>query len=175
MADADRSVTDVKEAGRDTLPRVDVIVGGFPCQGLSVAGGRKGLDDERSGLWFEFQRVLSELRPRVAVLENTPNVVVDTLTSSQVDWSKQGTIVNGKYYPQTTWVPHTCESAGSVSPIFPTPTATRFFSNQGGKAGRVGRVRLTLYGMARANEWPDQHQEPSGGALNPTWVEWLMG
>jgi len=85
--DADRSVTDVREAGRDTLPRVDVIVGGFPCQGLSVAGKRKGLGDERSGLWFEFQRVLSELRPRVAVLENTPNVVrhLDVITGGLVD------------------------------------------------------------------------------------------
>src|SRR5690606_26764966 len=45
---------DVREAGRYNLKPVDVICGGFPCQDLSVAGGRKGLAGERSGLWFEF-------------------------------------------------------------------------------------------------------------------------
>jgi DNA (cytosine-5)-methyltransferase 1 len=49
---------------------VDLCFGGFPCQDVSVAGQRSGLDGERSGLWFEFLRVLSELRPRWAVIEN---------------------------------------------------------------------------------------------------------
>ena len=49
---------------------VDVICGGFPCQDISVAGNGRGLAGERSGLFFEFMRVVSVLEPRVVVLEN---------------------------------------------------------------------------------------------------------
>lgn len=53
---------------------VDLVYGGFPCQDLSVAGRRVGLAGERSGLWHEFQRVVSELRPRYVVVENVPGL-----------------------------------------------------------------------------------------------------
>ena len=56
-------------------PRIDLVYGGFPCQDLSVAGKRAGLGGERSGLWFEFHRVLRELRPRWAVIENVPGLL----------------------------------------------------------------------------------------------------
>ena len=49
---------------------VDVICGGFPCQDLSVAGTGKGLEGSRSGLWFEYGRIISELRPRYLIVEN---------------------------------------------------------------------------------------------------------
>jgi DNA (cytosine-5)-methyltransferase 1 len=53
--------------------KVDLICGGFPCQGLSAANymGR-GLGDERSGLWFEFARIIGLLRPRYVLVENVP-------------------------------------------------------------------------------------------------------
>jgi DNA (cytosine-5)-methyltransferase 1 len=54
---------------------VDLICGGFPCQDLSVAGKRAGLSGERSGLWFEFHRVLSELRPTFCLIENVPGLL----------------------------------------------------------------------------------------------------
>jgi DNA (cytosine-5)-methyltransferase 1 len=54
---------------------VDLICGGFPCQDLSVAGKRAGLDGERSGLWFEFKRILSELRPTWCLVENVPGLL----------------------------------------------------------------------------------------------------
>jgi len=54
---------------------IDLIHGGFPCQDLSVAGNRAGLGGERSNLWFEFQRVLSELRPRWTVIENVAGLL----------------------------------------------------------------------------------------------------
>ena len=65
-------VTDVRDVQGG---RVDLIYGGFPCQDVSVAGKRAGLDGERSGLWFEFERILSELRPRWAVIENVPGLL----------------------------------------------------------------------------------------------------
>ena len=57
------------------LPRVDLVCGGFPCQDLSVAGKRAGLDGARSGLWFEFHRILSELRPTFCLIENVPGLL----------------------------------------------------------------------------------------------------
>lgn len=59
----------VEDVGADA-PHVDLICGGFPCQDISPAGRRAGLDGPKSGLWAEFERVLSELRPRFAVIEN---------------------------------------------------------------------------------------------------------
>ena len=53
----------------DTEP-VDVICGGFPCQDISNAGKRAGLDGDRSGLFFEITRIACEIRPRFIVLEN---------------------------------------------------------------------------------------------------------
>ncbi len=54
---------------------IDLICGGFPCQDLSVAGRRAGLDGARSGLWFEFQRILQELRPAWCLIENVPGLL----------------------------------------------------------------------------------------------------
>lgn len=65
--------TDVREC--EGLKPVNVISGGFPCQDLSVAGRRAGLAGERSGLWFEFHRILSELKPRWCVIENVPGLL----------------------------------------------------------------------------------------------------
>ncbi|MCP2080715.1 UNVERIFIED_ORG: DNA (cytosine-5)-methyltransferase 1 [Methylorubrum zatmanii] len=51
---------------------VDIICGGFPCQDISESNTRgAGLDGERSGLWFEYWRLLGEVRPTFAVVENT--------------------------------------------------------------------------------------------------------
>jgi DNA (cytosine-5)-methyltransferase 1 len=53
----------------DTEP-VDVIAGGFPCQDISYAGKGAGLAGERSGLFYEVARIVSEMGPRFVVLEN---------------------------------------------------------------------------------------------------------
>lgn len=49
---------------------VDVICGGFPCQDISLAGRGEGLNGKRSGLWFEFHRLIKEIRPSYAIIEN---------------------------------------------------------------------------------------------------------
>lgn len=54
---------------------VDVLIGGFPCQDLSVAGQRKGFTGERSVLAFEFLRLAESIRPRWIVLENVPGLL----------------------------------------------------------------------------------------------------
>jgi DNA (cytosine-5)-methyltransferase 1 len=51
---------------------VDVVSGGFPCQDISVAGNGDGLDGERSGMWREMARIIGEVRPKYAFVENSP-------------------------------------------------------------------------------------------------------
>jgi DNA (cytosine-5)-methyltransferase 1 len=56
-------------------PRVDVICGGFPCQDVSLAGARAGLDGKRSPLWTEMFRLVREVKPRWVVAENVPGLL----------------------------------------------------------------------------------------------------
>jgi len=59
----------------DGVPRPDVVVGGWPCQDLSVAGRRAGLAGARSGLWWHLLRLVDEVRPRWLVGENVPGLL----------------------------------------------------------------------------------------------------
>jgi DNA (cytosine-5)-methyltransferase 1 len=55
---------------------VDVICGGFPCQDISIAGRRAGLEGEHSGLWSEIARLVREIRPEFVIVENSPSLCV---------------------------------------------------------------------------------------------------
>jgi len=48
------------------------ISGGFPCQDISSSGSGAGLGGKKSGLWFEMARIIGEIRPKVAFVENSP-------------------------------------------------------------------------------------------------------
>jgi DNA (cytosine-5)-methyltransferase 1 len=72
-------VSDVRDLRGDQIEPVDVVTFGSPCQDMSVAGNRKGISGERSGLFFEAIRIIREMReathdlyPRYAVWENVP-------------------------------------------------------------------------------------------------------
>ena len=58
--------------GQPWRGRVDVVSGGFPCQDISAAGGGAGIDGAKSGLWVEMARIIREVRPRYAFVENSP-------------------------------------------------------------------------------------------------------
>jgi DNA (cytosine-5)-methyltransferase 1 len=68
-------LSDIRDVGRHNLPFVNIISFGSPCQGLSVAGKRKGFNDDRSNLFFEAIRVVDELKPDFAVWENVPGAL----------------------------------------------------------------------------------------------------
>jgi DNA-cytosine methyltransferase len=53
---------------------IDIVYGGFPCQDISLAGSGKGLEGERSGLFFEIVRLAKEIEPRFIFLENVPAI-----------------------------------------------------------------------------------------------------
>ena len=66
---------DVRRIGAANVGPVDVLCGGFPCQDISLAGSGAGLEGARSGLWFEYLRLVRELRPRHVVAENVAALV----------------------------------------------------------------------------------------------------
>jgi DNA (cytosine-5)-methyltransferase 1 len=60
--------------GKD-VEQVDILCGGFPCQDISAAGKKAGISGQKSGLWREYARLIEELRPGYAIIEN-PAVLV---------------------------------------------------------------------------------------------------
>lgn len=75
-----RRFADIRDFRPTRADAVDVVAGGFPCQdisnsGLSRKAGRLGLNGERSGLFYEAMRVVSEIRPQWVVLENVAALI----------------------------------------------------------------------------------------------------
>lgn len=66
---------DVKNVWAKNLPKIDLLIGGSPCQDLSIAKvGRKGLDGERSGLFWHYVRLLRTCKPKYFLLENVASM-----------------------------------------------------------------------------------------------------
>ena len=89
------------------LPDVDLICGGFPCQGMSVAGLRAGLEDARSALFFELARIIAAKRPQWLLIENVPGLlssqqgrdfrtVLDTL--AQLGYGLAWRVLDSRYF-----------------------------------------------------------------------------
>ncbi|WP_102692187.1 DNA cytosine methyltransferase [Rummeliibacillus pycnus] len=68
-------VDDIHNVEPDDFPDVDILTGGFPCQAFSIAGYRKGFEDDRGNLFFEVLRLVEVKKPRVVFLENVKNLV----------------------------------------------------------------------------------------------------
>lgn len=64
-------VGNVSEINCSSLPKIDLLIGGSPCQGFSFAGKQLNFNDPRSALFFEYLRIKNELKPRFFLLENT--------------------------------------------------------------------------------------------------------
>lgn len=65
---------DIREVDTNELERVDLICGGFPCEDISRAGRRAGIEGAKSGLWSHFARVIRDLRPRLVLVENSTSL-----------------------------------------------------------------------------------------------------
>lgn len=61
---------DVRNVNSSLLPKIELLIGGSPCQGFSFSGKQLNFDDERSKLFFEFERILKETKPKYFLLEN---------------------------------------------------------------------------------------------------------
>ncbi len=65
---------DVCKLRGSDLPQVDIIIGGFPCQDISIVGKGAGLEGARSGLFYEIMRLADEIGPKYIFLENVPSI-----------------------------------------------------------------------------------------------------
>ena len=115
--------------GKPWRGKVDVVSGGFPCQDLSSAGKGAGLDGERSGLWREMARVICEVQPRYAFIENSPMLTIRGLDRVLCDLAQMGfnarwgvvgaADVGAIHQRDRIWI-----VAELPPPRWPTPTAT---------------------------------------------------
>jgi len=76
--------------GRPWRGLVDVVSGGFPCQDISCAGKGAGITGERSGMWAHMARIIGEVRPRYAFIENSPMLVTRGLGTVLSDLAALG-------------------------------------------------------------------------------------
>jgi DNA (cytosine-5)-methyltransferase 1 len=76
--------------GRPWRGIVDVVSGGFPCQDISCAGKGAGITGARSGMWAHMARIIGEVRPRYAFIENSPMLSTRGLDTVLCDLAKMG-------------------------------------------------------------------------------------
>lgn len=65
---------DIKAVPPETIPELDILTAGFPCQAFSIAGNREGFDDERGNLFFEIIRIMKAKMPKAILIENVKNL-----------------------------------------------------------------------------------------------------
>jgi DNA (cytosine-5)-methyltransferase 1 len=95
----------VRNITKENVEPVDILCGGFPCQDISVAGKQGGIKGEKSGLWWEMWRIISELsegrKKPIVVLENVPNILrlggLDVVGSlAEIGYDCEWTIISAK-------------------------------------------------------------------------------
>lgn len=123
---------DVRDLTADWLAAngiaVDAIVGGFPCQDISEAGKRIGIDGERSGLWSEYLRLIGEIRPRFVIIENVVALVrrgLDRVLGNlaalgyDAEWDRVGSdAVGSSQHRARVWILAYPHDAGLQGPIW---------------------------------------------------------
>jgi len=90
-----KRVGNVVNINKNDLPKIDLLIGGSPCQDLSVAQVGEGLNGKKSNLFFEFVRLIEELQPKVFLLENVKNKWLKEM-DNHIGYKH--TEINSKYY-----------------------------------------------------------------------------
>lgn len=125
----------------------DLIAGGFPCQDVSNAGHRDGIDGERSGLWREFIRIFCELRPNYILVENVGALSVRGLQQVMGDIHKSGLDAEWSIIPASAFgAPHRRERLF----IFAYPSGD-------GLEGRItgeGKLQKPVSSLGDFDNWP---------------------
>ena len=171
--------SDISKVCKDdlkTLGPIDIIAGGFPCQDISCAGKQTGINGTRSGLWKEFKRLINELKPKYAIIENVANLRSKGLVTILQDLWEIGYNAEWHCIPASAFgAPHrrdriwiiayaSCISADRL-PI--------------GKKKGFPLTRDSCKNDERGFEqWriePQSIPRLKDDRLNPDWVEWLMG
>ena len=134
--DAER-FADIRDCGIHNLSPVDVIAGGFPCQDISVAGTQKGLEGERSSLWWQMRRIVGELRPRYVLIENVPNLLIRGFdrvlgSLSEIGYDAEWGVISAN----DVGAPHLRQRLWIVA----YPDSLRELQSKGGKRNINGRI-----------------------------------
>jgi DNA (cytosine-5)-methyltransferase 1 len=82
-------LADVKDVTAESVPAIDGLCVGFPCQPVSYAGDRNGADDDR-WLWPQVIRIINELKPKWIVIENVPGLRTRGLRTVLADLAESG-------------------------------------------------------------------------------------
>ena len=135
-------------AGRAETPghsHVWIVTAGVPCQDVSVAGKRAGLAGTRTGLFFEFARVLREVRPAWFVFENVPGLLssnqAETLRKcSAFSWSNAGTGFRGACSIADFSESPSAAVECSLSEVLESRVPRRFFLSPRAAAGILRRA-----------------------------------
>lgn len=98
-------ISDVRQVTKELVSHkgtVDIIVGGFPCQGFSNMGKKTGLEHQQSKLYREIIRIIDEFHPHALFLENVPGVIKSMFSVLQTDLCSRGfvfawTVVNASF------------------------------------------------------------------------------
>ena len=144
---------------------VDVVSGGFPCQDISAAGKGAGIDGERSGMWREMARIICEVRPRYAFIENSPMLttrgldrVLSDLASMGFDarWGVLGAAdVGANHQRDRIWI--IAKWRGHV-PYAQHNRIRRWEQQQKSLKKAQGNVADTMFAWQRGNKWKSENE-----------------
>lgn len=142
---------DVRELDGRAYRGTDVICGGFPCQDISEAGKGKGIEGDRSGLWSEFRRLIEEVEPAFAIIENTGALRTRGLERVIGDLSRIGY--------DTEW---SLISACAVGAPHPRDRMFIVAHTSGGWGEQRGRIELeaSRYQARNVHHWESEPEPP---------------
>jgi len=146
----------------------DVICGGFPCQDISVAGLKKGITNEtRSGLWFEYKRIIKEVKPRWVIIENVRNLLNNGFSTvlkglHEIGYDAEWQIISAR----SVGAPHLRERIWIVA--YPIGNGQRGIQSRGSsRKGRPEEVRIRRVGEEGSDKFTNSESERVQG-LWPT-------
>jgi DNA (cytosine-5)-methyltransferase 1 len=177
---------------------VDVVSGGFPCTDISAAGKGAGIDGEASGMWREMARIIHEVRPRYAFVENSPMLtarglgrVLGDLAAMGFDarWGVLGAAdIGAKHQRDRIWVVGKATDSTSLRPhneenqrVLESQRGSEFYSEQSRHPSKVAYSQQQ--GLERQPNSGEQEiaRLRGCGALADTkdkgdvWREWELG
>lgn len=156
---------------------IDVICGGFPCQDVSIAGKGDGIAGSRSNLWKEYKRLINEIKPTYAIIENVANLRNKGLVTVLQDLSEIGYNAEWHCIPASAiGAPHRRDRIWIIA--YPSSERREGEWESGEVSGlfadKIGQA--ILRNSVSRDTWK---KEPVPrvieGRLNHEFVEWMMG
>lgn len=143
----------------EQVPCVDLIAGGFPCQDISDAGKRVGIEGERSGLWSEFCRVIRKLRPQLVLVENVPALLRRGMGRVLGDLAESGLNAEWQCIPASAFGAH---YRGDRLFIVASSSATSCLRRKGCWTNPLGTNQWGEHEFARLVQVSIKHGVPAG-------------